>query len=547
MRSLILLPVVTWTALTLAAQGCKRPPKAGGDAGTGGETGPGDEGGGGSDSGDTGPVDADRDGHSPPEDCDDADPEVHPGAEERCDDGVDQDCDGTAAGCRPEGTRVRDDLDLLWQGAEAGGELGQALCAADLDGDGRDEVLLGAPFAQEERGRLYLGAESGGTVAEARVQLTGGSPGDHAARALACLGDLDGDGFDEVLVGMRGHDGGAEDAGAVVLLHGPLADGSADLADVGQLFASERPGELAGAGVAGGTDLTGDGLPDVIVGAPLSDRGGVESGAILLLAGPLSSTASPAVSLVEPRAVLHADVAASYVGFALDTAGDVDGDGVGDVVLGGWGNASAGAFSGAAWLVLGPLSGELPLADAERRWRGPADWALLGYAVSAAGDLDGDGLDDVLLGAPGVHGVENSEGRVYVLTDPVGTALDEARATLDGPGASAQAGFSLDGELDLDGDGWLDVLVGTPGHSELANSAGGAALAYGPLSGRLDLAEAPLRVLETQAGATAGAAVRRGGDLDGDGLGDLLLAVPLAEHDGAEASGVVGALLGSGW
>ncbi len=524
--------------LLVAACSCKAPPQTGP---VDSDTDPADDTGSADDTGPEEVVDADGDGWPATEDCDDDDPSVNPGAAEICDNGVDDDCSGDTEGCRPEGLYHESAYDLRWDGEDAGSESGRALCAGDLDADGLADVAIGAPVADGKAGRIYLAQSGGGSLSEAPTVLVGAAEDDQAGRDVACGADLDGDGVGDLLVGIRGYDGGAEDAGGFVVVPGPLPAGVGLLHDEGTVWTSTHLGELAGSTVSF-AEVTGDDAIDVLLGAPLSDRSGVAGGAGFVVAGPITA----AGSLTEAAAVLHGREKDDFAGQALAAAGDVDGDGVGDLLMGAWGSGAEASFGGLAYLVLGPLDGESALADADKGWRGRDDWMLLGYAVASAGDLDDDGHDDVLIAAPGAYLEETSEGLIYVLTDPLEQGLDSATAVLVGPHGSARAGWSLQGDLDVDGDDQTDVFVGVPAMSYTSSNAGGGLLAYGPLSGTVDLANFTLGLTTDELGVEGGFAVA-GGDLDGDGLDDLLLGIPHAGGGETVGPGAVGGLLGGGW
>jgi len=187
----------------------------------------------------------------------------------------------------------------------------------------------------------------------------------------------------------------------------------------------------------------------------------------------------------------------ALLGGALAT-GDVDGDGLDDVILGAWGEAG---FHGAIYLFTAPVSGG-ELADADARWEGD-DWALAGYSLGV-GDTDADGQNDVVVGSFGDTRAGSGAGAITVVpgNTPSGSLLDCDGHRL-GPGSDAHLGTSL-AVGDLDNDGHADVFAGAPDRHD----GGVAALWYGPITGVADTADATLTF--NQPGDQLGASV----DLD---------------------------------
>jgi hypothetical protein len=478
----------------------------------------------------TGPVDADGDGWADADDCDDADPNVHPGASEVCQNGVDDNCDGDPTPCALDGAYGPDDAAAVILGVELDAEAGRALAGlGDTDGDGLGAFAIGARGAAGGAGQVGLwGGPLSGTVRldAAPVALTG-APGDQAGRSLAAPGDLDGDGLADLLVGGVG----AEGDGRVWVLHGPLT-GSAALAErADAAMLPLAPGRGAGLALAAAGDVTGDGLPDLLVGLPRADGTAPGAGAALLLPGPFDGDIDP-----DAGHWLEGESPDDFAGAALAGPGDIDGDGVADVLVGAWGHDAVGTFGGRAYVLLGPVDDDTDLGDADAIVDGADTWDVLGFAVGGAGDTDGDGHADIVLGAYGHDAGGLSSGAAWVFTAPLdATNLDDATASLRGDAVDTAAGWSVGSAGDTDGDGMADVLVGAPGE-------GTAALLLGPVSGARTLADADARFVGT---ADAGAAVSGAGDVDGDGLDDILVGAPAAEG-AVERAGRAWLLLGVG-
>jgi hypothetical protein len=361
------------------------------------------------------------------------------------------------------------------------------------------------------------------------VWRAGEAEEDRAGLAVAAASDVDGDGLDDILVGAHGSDRSNPDAGTTYLCHGPLMD-TGSLADADAMLLGEVTGDQSGTAIDGGGDADGDGTPDLLIGANKEDTGGTMAGAVYLYPGPLSG----ARPLAQATSKYWGEVPLDYLGIAVAFAGDVDGDGDDDLLMGATGESTAGANAGAAFLVLDPLPGAHPASDADVVLTGEDASDIAGCAVAGAGDTDGDGLDDILVGAWGADaGADDLTGAAYLLLGPVQgiASLSDADARLVGEQAGDYAGSSVASAGDVDGDGLDDILVGAWGESTAGHEAGAVYVVLGPVEGDVALADARARILGEAAGDKAGWDVAGVGDVDGDGLDDVLVGAP--QDDGA--------------
>lgn len=384
-----------------------------------------------------------------------------------------------------------------------GDRLGAALLVADLDGDGTMELVAGAPGADEVR--IY---EAAGDLAPPLAVLTGPA-GSGFGSALAAR-DLDGDGAAELLVGGPLADG--ERGGAWLFSGGPLADRDAASADAS--LAGPVIRDRLGAAVALG-DVTGDGLPDAVVGAP--GDGTINEGSVYVFP-------SGATGLEETPQLLRGAMPGDRYGSALAVA-DLDGDGVTDLIVGAPGADPAGLIDAGA-VAIHTATGETLLA-------GPQAHALFGAAL-ATGDGDGDGDADLLVGAP-FHdaGGAADAGAAQLFTNPLGIA---PAFTATGTDANEHFGHAvaITGPL-LDG-ALGGLAIGAPGGRNRSGAIHGALhLIHGEADGTF--VENGVRT-GLEAFDDFGAAVAPAGDLDGDGLADLAAAMPHADGAG-DAAGAV--------
>ncbi len=371
--------------------------------------------------------------------------------------------------------------------------------AGDVDGDGYDDLLVGAYRADYLRGRVwfYPGSASGMSTT-ATVELVGdGSEGETFGSLVDGVGDLDGDGHADFIVVAGGaqvtHVFYGSAAGpsstadlqitAANLRHAAGAgdidgDGYADVAINDGSVLSIYPGGAAGLSttpmsvltgvatyLAGGGDVEGDGYDDLLVGL---DSHSSNTGRVQLYSGSATGLSSTATS------TLTGPATSAYFGRDLDFAGDVNGDGYDDVIVGAYGY---GSYTGRAEVFLGGASGLSTTAATVLS--GYASGDRFGLAVSRAGDVNGDGYDDVVVGA---YNHSSARGRVTVYHGGASGLSSFAATTVTGSGISDASGTAVGGGGDFDGDGYDDVVYGSPGDyggngtvTVLEGSAAGAA------------------------------------------------------------------------
>jgi hypothetical protein len=351
-----------------------------------------------------------------------------------------------------------------------------------VDGDGLDDVLVGAPGAGSDAGKAFvvLGASlTLGTLSlgSADFALTGEAASDFAGYSLSGVGDTDGDGLDDLLVGAYGNDDGGADAGAAYLVAGAdLASTPLSLSRATCALVGESAYDYAGWAVSAAGDVDGDGDPDLLVGALYNDEAAGNAGKAYLVVAADLSTSGGSTDLGTAFCSFQGEAARDYAGDALSSAGDVDADGYADLLIGAAENDAAGADAGKAYLVLGASlgsGGSLSLAGADIAIVGAAANDATGRSVADAGDVDGDGRDDILVGAPGNDTEGSNAGVTYLIfgvtLSAAGASLDMAAADYDyvylGDDDDDYAGFATSGAGDVNGDGYADMLFGAYGVS----------------------------------------------------------------------------------
>jgi hypothetical protein len=441
-----------------------------------------------------------------PADCDDADPLAWPGAPERCDDFVDQDCDGVDQFCLP------DTADWIG-GGEGAYDLAGGVIGVGRTSDGAPWLIVSTDLPIDTLNWLptghLLSAEGDERIRDVRTAfvqapaLAGPSPG--LGSELHALDDLDGDGEVDLLAAAEW---ASDIRGAVYLFAGP-PDPAADPAPIatvrGSFEDSFRP--QFGQGLSVG-DVTGDGQADLVVpDASHNDLRNLLPTRLVVLPGPLTGELWAADGLQ-----VGVDAERTSVRWGTTHVADVDGDGVQDVLV----SAPVGpeVFDGLniVWHILpGPLTPDLVLPDAGSTWSGESR----GSGCSDVGDANGDGLPDLLLG------VTDGDRSEFRIDGPLIGGGD-----VDASIAWSAAGESLDHSMDLgcrlahlSGDSTPETVIG--GRSSAADDRGTVRV-YSNVYGAATVDMADTALLGEPSGWLFGVHLMAVPDLDGDGTEELL-------------------------
>lgn len=440
---------------------------------------------------------------------------------------------------------------------------GRVAAAGDVNGDGSADFLVskGDQITEPTEGITYVvfGAPAPGKVrledlSDGGFAIYGASEGDEASYAAAA-GDINGDGLDDVIVGAPGAEvlaTGVEpadenyraNAGRAYVIFGKRTTEPVHLADFdngvqglqGYRIDGALGRDLAGSAVAGMGDVNGDGRDDVAVAAPFA-------GGVYVVFGkptpdpvdlqPFDMGAQGPLGFKIRTVVPEVDDLLSVAG-----GGDVNGDGLSDVMVGVLRNIYV---PGSAYLVFGkadPSSVDTrELEESEGfRMRSRTPHASTGYSVAGVGDMNGDGLSDVAVGAPSLPG--NRRAHVYVVFGKMtGTTVQLERLgaggfTIVAERRYASTGRSIHGGQDVNGDEVPDLVVGAPARrSRGASLAGSAFVVFGrassrPVHLRAMATRDGYRIDGTHPGGQVGRSVALLGDLNGDGAGEVAVAAP---------------------
>ncbi len=405
-------------------------------------------------------------------------------------------------------------------------------------------------------------AANGGDGSEGFV-LNGESANGWAGVSASLAGDINGDGYDDIVIGANITSPISFQDGTVYVIFGSASGFPAEI-ELSSLDGTNGfridailAGENLGVSVATAGDFNGDGIDDLIIGASHASRNGSQSGSAYVVYGQSTFSASFDLSTLDGTNGFRFDGAAigDRTGFSVNTAGDINGDGLADVLIGTT-KADDGVLidAGRTYVIYGSTSAMTSVIEVGDLngtngfiLTGAAAGERAGFSVSSAGDVNGDGYDDIRIGAPGLD--SSDAGQTYIVFGQSGSYGTELNlGDLDGTngfvilGDLAQSflGYSGSGIGDFNGDGFDDILVSAPA-SNLGSEAGAAYVIYGhggSFSASISIADLDgsngFAILGDAAGDLAGFNVSGVGDVNGDGLDDLLVGVPQASGGGYE-------------
>ncbi|SHN93962.1 integrin alpha, partial [bacterium endosymbiont of Bathymodiolus sp. 5 South] len=394
--------------------------------------------------------------------------------------------------------------------------------------------------------------------------INGESVRDYSAHSVSNAGDVNGDGLDDLIVGANCADpSGKLNAGRSYVVFGKQDNTNAiELSAIaagtgGFIINGESAYDESGISVSNAGDVNGDGLDDLIVGAYANDQSNKSlAGRSYVIFGKQDNTNAIELSAIAAGTstdgfVINGESASDYSGWSVSSAGDVNGDGLDDLIVGAYrSDLSGNSNAGKSYVVFGKQGNtnaiELSAIAAGTSTDGfvingesADDWS--GYSVSSAGDVNGDGLDDLIVGAMYADPNGNSSGKSYIvfgkannsainLSDIANASDPTGGFVINGEVVDDRSGFSISSAGDVNGDGLDDLIIGAV-HAD-ANGGSNAGKSY-VVFGKQDNTAINLSAIATGTGGFvingesandySGRSVSSAGDVNGDGLDDLIV------------------------
>ncbi len=394
----------------------------------------------------------------------------------------------------------------IFNGEAAGDRFGVSVASAgDVNGDGFDDLIVGAPINDAggtSAGRAYVFS---GQTGDTLYVFTGEAVSDYFGSSVASAGDVNNDGFDDLIVGAYLNSAGGILAGRAYVFSGLNGDTL-------YVFTGEAKVRF-GISVASAGDVNNDGFDDLIVGAAHHPAAGTRTGRAYVFSGQTGETFY----------TFTGEAAGDRFGHSVASAGDVNNDGFDDLIVGAAGNDAGGNNAGRAYVFSGLNGDTLYVFTGEAG--GDVFGDSFGFSVASAGDVNNDGFDDIIVGALRNDAGGLEAGRAYVFSGLNGDTI----YVFTGEGRGDEFGISVASAGDVNNDGFADLIVGAQGNDAGGFNAGQAYVFSGQTGNTIYVftGEAPSDLF--------GNSVASASDVDNDGFDDLIVGAFLSDAGGDRA------------
>jgi len=469
--------------------------------------------------------------------------------------------------------------DASFIGEAAGDWSGTSVSSAgDVNGDGFDDFIIGSPgkdgsFPLTNAGKtyLFLGRTAGDwgmdfNLSQADASFFGEASLDQSGFSVASAGDVNGDSLDDFLIGSFNGEGGNKAGQSYLILGRSVADWGMDfdLSQSDASFIGKAAGDWSGTSVSSAGDVNGDGLDDFLIGAngvegdtvsavdPIFETG---VGETYLLLGRATADWGMDFNLAQADASFLGETEGDRSGYSISSAGDVNGDGMDDFLIGAIYNSHFNQewepeTGGQTYLLLGKASADwgqnFSLSQADASFLGEGRFDFSGHSVTSAGDVNGDGFSDFLIGAYDNSDGGYSSGQTYLIlgkeiTDYWGMSfsLFQSDASFIGKTGFGASGFAIAPAGDVNGDNFDDFLIGAPNYGMSEVLAGESYIIYGSNTANwgkdFNLSEADISYTGEAVQDLSGFSVAPAGDVNGDGRDDILIGGWRNDEGGVDA------------